>query len=300
VPHAYLLSGESGIPVMETAIFIGKTLLCDNPNPFACEECRTCTRIDHEGYLDFRILDGAKGTIKKEDVDSLIEVFSLTASESKGRKVYVINLVENMTPEAVNALLKFLEEPAPDTYGILTTENEARILPTIKSRCETMRLLLLPRDVVIDESVKRGVAYDDAEILSFFSNGPELIEIEKDTKEYKNAKTALGFALSGLLKRRSEALFIFENKVTPLLEGKNGARYFLDMLLLAYKDILKRQLNEKRLLSSYDTLMEPLTERIKDPAKGMRLLMNCRGEVDLNISIPLLIDHIAINLTKEF
>ena len=54
--HAYLLCGESGTPLLETAKYMAKSLICDNPNPLACEECRSCGRIDHGTYMDFHIL----------------------------------------------------------------------------------------------------------------------------------------------------------------------------------------------------------------------------------------------------
>ena len=52
---------------------------------------------------------------------------------------FVLGVAENTTPEALNSLLKFLEEPqGSDTLAILIVENQARILPTIVSRCQTL------------------------------------------------------------------------------------------------------------------------------------------------------------------
>jgi DNA polymerase-3 subunit delta' len=39
--HAYLLSGSVGTPLKDVAIYLAKSLLCDNPNPLACNECTT-------------------------------------------------------------------------------------------------------------------------------------------------------------------------------------------------------------------------------------------------------------------
>lgn len=125
--HAYLLSGEAGAPLKETALFLAKSILCDHPTPMADETCLTCTRIDHRTYSDFIFLDGEADSIKKDDVQEVLGDFSKTPLESKGIMVYIIHLVENMTVEAVNSLLKFLEEPSKNTYAILTTENEARL-----------------------------------------------------------------------------------------------------------------------------------------------------------------------------
>ena len=98
--HAYLLVGEEGAPLKETAVFLAKSILCDNPSPLADESCHICTRIDSGSYPDFILLDGADEAVKKEQVEGLESLFSHTALEKKGIMVYVINLVENMTEKA--------------------------------------------------------------------------------------------------------------------------------------------------------------------------------------------------------
>ena len=51
----------------------------------------------------------------------------------------IIWMAEKMNVECSNKLLKFIEEPPKDTYVILITEDENKILPTIKSRCQITR-----------------------------------------------------------------------------------------------------------------------------------------------------------------
>lgn len=300
IPHAYLLSGESGTPLKETAFFIAKSLLCDNPSPLADETCRTCERVDHATYSDMVFLNGEEGTIKKDDISSLIDDFSKTPNEAKGILVYIIHQAENMTTEAVNSLLKFLEEPPDNTYAILTSSNLTKVLPTIISRCESLRLLLIPRSEVIEESVGKGIALGDAEILSYFCNSSSIIAEEIQSESYQNAKQAFEAALNGLAEGKDAAVFAFEDTVTSLSGKKEGARYFLDMLSLAYKDIVSLQNGCPIILSSYATLIEPLSKKTVDAQNALYLIMTSRGELDLNINIPLLLANLAINLTKEF
>ena len=66
--HAYLLVGNPGTPLLETATFLAKSILCDDPSPLACSNCITCLRIESNNYPDVMILDGSKATIKKENV----------------------------------------------------------------------------------------------------------------------------------------------------------------------------------------------------------------------------------------
>ena len=119
--HAYLLVGNPGTPLKEVAIYLAKSLVCDDPNPLACNNCISCLRIDHNNYPDFVVFDGSKESIKKDYVLSIESQFERTPIEKKGIMVYVIHLMENMTIEAVNSILKFLEEPKENVFAFLTT-----------------------------------------------------------------------------------------------------------------------------------------------------------------------------------
>ncbi len=299
LPHAFLLSGEKGTPLSETALYLAQSLLCDKPNPLACEECRSCLRLEHRTYADFALLDGEEGTIKKEDVQSLVASFSRTPLESKGRLLYIVHLAENMTPEAANALLKFLEEPTPNTYAFLTTENVTRLLPTIVSRCEVLRLLLAPREEVIAEALTLGVALEDAQLLASFANsGPLLVE-EAATPDYQAAKKSFLQALAALAKPKEEAQFIFENAIVPALPSKEDARYFLDMLSLAFKDALAQQEGQAIALSSYATLIKPLSETLPQLKSSLLEILKARNDLDLNVGMPLLFYHLVSLIAKE-
>jgi len=297
--HAYLLSGEAGAPLKETAFFLAKSILCDHPDPLADETCLTCTRIEHRTYADFIFLDGEENSIKKDDVQEILGDFSKTPLEEKGIMVYIIHLVENMTVEAVNSLLKFLEEPNKNTYAILTTENEARLLPTIVSRCESMRMLLAPRDEVIAEAKALGIEEQDAELLAYFCNSGELISLESKDEGYAAAKKAFEASLTALGKTRSAAIYAFEKNIIPYIGKKEDARYYLDMLSLAFKDLLLLKENRPIKLSSYATLLEPISHTLRHPSESLLEIMRCRGELDLNISVSLLLEHLANYLTKE-
>jgi DNA polymerase III subunit delta' len=299
VSHAYLLSGEAGTPLKETALFLAKSLLCDHPHPLADETCRTCLRIEHGTYSDLLLLDGESATIKKDDVLTILGDFSKTALEEKGIMIYIIHLVENMTVDAVNSLLKFLEEPGKNTYAFLTTENEAKVLPTIVSRCESLRMLLVPRKEVIAEAATMGVGLADAELLSFFCNSGELVSIESQNEDYKEAKAGFETALKALSMPRSGAIFSFEKDVIGDVSTKEDARYFLDMLSLAYKDLIAIKDNRLIYLTSYGTLLKPLSISLPHLENSLLEIMKARGQLDLNLSVPLLLEHLINYLTKE-
>lgn len=299
IAHAYLLCGEAGTPLLETAIYMAKSLICDDPNPLACEECRSCQRIEHGSYLDFHVLGASESGIKKEEVENVVEDFSKTPAEAKGIMIYVIHLVETMSVEAINSILKFLEEPPAHTFAILTTQNEAKVLPTIISRCQCMRMLLSPRNEVINEAMNEGVDIKDAELISYFSNSVPLVVEESKGEEYLEAKESFLDALDALSRPRSEAVYLFEKEIMPRVDKKAKARYFLDMLSIAFKDLVSLSQNQEPLLSSYVNIIKPLS-KWPHIEESLLEIMKTRNLLELNINTALLLEHLVNYITKEF
>ena len=213
--HAYLLVGNPGTPLLETAKYLAKSLICDDPSPFACNNCITCLRVDDDNYPDFIVFDGSKESIKKGAVATIEGQFEKTAFETKGIKIYILHLVENMTEEAINAILKFLEEPKDNVYAFLTTNNENSVLQTIISRCQTMHLKLIDRKQVINEAIDLGIGQSNAELLSYFYNNSELIydvmNNDEENKTFLLCKQALDQLLLAL-SSSSSALILVEPK----------------------------------------------------------------------------------------
>ena len=297
--HAYLITGEAGTPLKETALYLAKSIICDNPNPLACEECITCQRIERGEYPDFVFLNGEEDSIKKEEVRDTVNLFQTTPLERKGVMIYVIHLVENMTPEAVNSLLKFLEEPNTSTYAILTTQNEDRVLPTIVSRCEKLRLILTPRGEVLEEALSLGVAKEDAEILSHFHNDGSLIQAAAADENYQKLKITLVDAVEALTRSTNFARYIFEKDVTALLTSKPAARFFFDMLTLFFRDIVAKKAGNPIALTSYDKIIAEAAKKLPHAESSLLSVMTLRGEIELNIKIGLLLTHLVNVLTKE-
>ena len=186
--HAYLLSGSIGMPLKETALYLAKSILCDDRKPLACNNCITCVRVDEGNYPDLMVFDGEEGKIKKGDIEKITTSFDKTALEEKGIMIYILHLVETMTPIAVNSLLKFLEEPGKNIFAFLTTENETKVLPTIISRTQVLRFREIDRAKIIKDAVFDGVFEEDAQILSGFYNDSNTIKTVAESKEYEIAK----------------------------------------------------------------------------------------------------------------
>ena len=297
--HAYLLSGSIGMPLRETAIFLAKSLICDKPNPLACNECITCIRVDEGNYPDLMVFDGENAKIKKGDIEKITSTFDKTALEEKGIMIYVLHLVETMTPIAVNSLLKFLEEPGKNIFAFLTTENESKILPTIISRTQVLRFREIDREKIIKDAENLGVFAEDAEILSGFYNDGNTIKEISESKDYEVAKQCLTDQLNSLLISPEDAVFTSQRFIVPALKQQSSARLYIKMLTEIFKELLNLSVNETITLKSYDNILHELLKRIDGIDKKLIVLMSSLKKLDYNVNIGLLLDHIIYSITKE-
>ena len=302
--HAYLLSGSPGTPLLDVAKYLAKSILCDDPDPLACNNCITCMRVDDNNYPDFIVLNGAKKSIQKEEVQDIETQFEKTAFETKGIMIYILHLVENMSVQAINSILKFLEEPESNIYAFLTTNNENNVLPTIISRCQLLRLKLVDRKEVINDAIDLNVPKDDAELLSYFYNDGELIyDIlnDKDEKEnFEDAKKAFTEFLEALQKEdKREAIYFAQTSIIPLVKTKESARFFLDMLVEAFEDIFNIQHGKAPMLESYDTILRTLSEKLTHVDESLIEILKDRNLINLNVNTSLLMDHLVFSIIKE-
>lgn len=92
-----------------------------------------------DDWYDTLGIENKQGLIREMDADGAIQSLSLKAYEG-GWRMMVIWMAEKMNESFANKLLKTLEEPMPGTLIMLVAESDERLLPTIKSRVQTLRL----------------------------------------------------------------------------------------------------------------------------------------------------------------
>lgn len=287
--HAYLLVGENGTPLAEVAKFIAASIILkeENEEPFEIEGKNGYDRILSNTFGDFVYLDAKNGSVKIDEIRFLEEKFSKTAEEKYGIKVAIINGVENLANDSSNALLKFLEEPLPDTYIFLLTENEFALLPTIKSRVQTIHFNNLSQELLLQEANEYGDLPKEAEILSFFYNDSELIaEKSQDETTIK----LINLVVSTLEKAKNNRLVMNEvyNSVLKQVKDKITARLFFDYLIIFFKEALKFKNGRNTILKSYDNILKDLS-CLRNLDNSIIVLMHSRNELNFNLNINLLI-----------
>ena len=144
--HAYLLVGRPHVGKRTLAHDLARLLNCQGAEP-PCGECQACRKIIDDKHADVVCtgLDDVKPRfeIGIDDIKQLQRSAGLPSYEGKC-KVFIIDGAEYLSTEAANCMLKVLEEPSPWVTILLLTADEARILPTVASRCQRVELKPMP------------------------------------------------------------------------------------------------------------------------------------------------------------
>lgn len=140
-PHGLLIRGPAGVGKTALAEWTARLVLCDERSLAPCSRCASCQLLaagNHPDLLRVGLEDDAR-QVKIESVRTLAASLGMR-SYRQGYKVAIVAPADRMSPGAANALLKTLEEPAPDTLLILVAAQVERLPATIASRCQHLRV----------------------------------------------------------------------------------------------------------------------------------------------------------------
>ena len=221
VAHAYLFAGPRGVGKTTTARLLAKALNCEKgPTITPCNSCASCKEISTGLSLDILEIDGASNR-GIDEIRNLRD--NVKFAPSKGKfKVYIIDEVHMLTPEAFNALLKTLEEPPAHVKFIFATTQAYKVPPTIISRCQRFDFRRMAASDIIanlknivksekldasDEALALVARYSDgamrdAQVLldQLISFTKEKIEVEDVTKMLGLVSDDILFELAGYIK----------------------------------------------------------------------------------------------------
>ena len=206
LPHAVLVHGPAGVGKERFAAALAAALFCTRRGGSleACGECPDCALSRAGSHPDLhwlRRLEGKK-SISVDQVRETCEQLGMT-SMRRGYRIAIVAPAQAMTPNAQNALLKTLEEPAPRTLLVLVTPRPSRLLATLRSRCQRVEIARPPAPEALAWLAHELGGPAAPELLDVAGGAP-LTAIEL-APHYASLESQMSGLLEALIAGRSEA-----------------------------------------------------------------------------------------------
>lgn len=161
---AYLFAGPQGVGKDRVALALAQVMNCTAraPDGDACGECPHCRHIAQGQFVDLMVVkrefrdsvsardresdDADEKKLRQEivvdQIDAILQRVAFRPHEG-GTRWIVIREADRLHKNAANKLLKTLEEPPAETHFVLLSHRPSALLPTIRSRCQTVNFGLL-------------------------------------------------------------------------------------------------------------------------------------------------------------
>ncbi len=241
VPNSLLFSGEEGIGKRLFALEFAKSLVCQNPpDGEACNKCKSCLRADRFAFPKADDRDEFKKVIFSEHADIgtvipykrniLVDAIRHLEREANFRpfeaasRFFIINDADKMNAEASNALLKTLEEPPSTSHIFLITSRPDALLPTIRSRVQTLRFAPIETNEIEDHLIStKQFSQSDAKILAKLAHGRLGTALELDLEKFRSRRELMFKVLQSLLQTNDRAVLL--QTAEEIADAKNKDDY---------------------------------------------------------------------------
>ena len=263
ISHAYLFSGPEGVGKKLVAIGFAKLINCAGGRTENLDcECVSCAKTE-KGFNPDVLVFGYPGekTIKvghvRQDIEHLIHL----APYENPYKVFIIDDAQRMNFNAQNAFLKTLEEPPPNSVIILITTLADLLMPTIRSRCQSVVFQPLGVGEVREFLEKKRPGENDPELVSRISGGSISRALNTD-EEYLRKRTEYIGCVMAVDGKKPLTLFDSVEKIQKDIKGKGPEelKTVFDILSTWLRDsIVIKTSGEKEEIVNTD-LIEQLNE----------------------------------------
>lgn len=157
--HAFLIETNNYELCLNDIKQLLKIVNCPEKYKSDCtEQCNLCKLIDLLNLPSIIIVEPDGMSIKKQQLNELQEKFSTKPVYSR-YNTYIIKDADMMNGSASNCILKFLEEPEDNILGFFITTNKERVIDTIKSRCQIMKIDYATKSVVDEKIIEYANEY---------------------------------------------------------------------------------------------------------------------------------------------
>jgi DNA polymerase III subunit delta' len=311
VPNALLFAGDAGIGKRQFALELARNFLCtDDEADEACGLCPVCLRVGEfnipqvtdknksefekvffGGHGDVALAVTYKNFILVDAIRDLEKEANYRPFEGSAR-FFIVDEAERMNDAASNALLKILEEPPPTSYIFLITSRAESLLPTIRSRCQTLRFAPVPVDEIERYLInERAFTHDEARLASRLSRGSIGRAVSMDIADVRGRRERMLGVLQGAIETGDRAALM--RVADEMGDAKNKDRFeeSLDMLGSLIHDVwsLRTAGDDTRLANA-------------DLADGLARLADKAGPADLPAwlaDIETLRQNLVVNINRK-
>ncbi|PGS49514.1 DNA polymerase III subunit delta' [Bacillus sp. AFS041924] len=302
VAHAYLFEGPRGTGKRELALYYAKVLLCENVSEATpCGTCRNCRRVDSGNHPNVYLIKPEETSIKKHQIQELQEEFAKTAVESN-RKIYIIDHADRMTTNAANSLLKFLEEPISITTAFLLTEQVQQILPTILSRCQSIHFNPLPTKYFEEHLGKIELQSNIIPLLARLTNSEAVAVQIAEEEWFAQARDLVIELYEALLTTKKDSLLVMQQNVSRHFDTKEQLQMMLDMLVLAFKDMLYiyAEQDQNVVFKNEESLMRQALNRIslEKITTCLEIILDAKKRLTSNANMLMVLEQMIIELQE--
>ncbi len=220
--HGWLISGAKGTGKATLAYHFARAVLSGDAPEYITSEHKVFRRVAALSHADLLVVepkfdekkDEKAREISVEQAREIAQFLSLTAGESAWR-VVIIDAVDELNVAGANAILKILEEPPSQSVILLVSHNPGRLLPTIRSRCRSLRLKTLDHKEFNAVMRHAAPALDDEKTLALWqlSAGSPGVAVELHEAEALEIYGQLVELLGGLPALDSGAAHRFAEQI---------------------------------------------------------------------------------------
>ncbi len=276
LPNALLISGPKGIGKATLAYHFAKFLFYNDSTKkihnnlfsedflyqdlFIPVTSPVFSKVAMGGHPDLLVLGANNNDILVDDSRKISSFLHLTSTETKYR-IIIVDSIDDMNINAMNALLKLLEEPPTNALFLLISHSPGKILPTIKSRCRHIKINGFSHDVAkeILFSIDPDISSSDAEdLLSYSANSPG---IAYDL--FLNNGLEIFSEVKNLFNNFPKVDMIYLQKLGEKASGKTNDTYWW-IVKIAIRKIISDSITYNALGKNFNLL---LNKKINDEAK---------------------------------
>ena len=188
IPTKILLSGKKGVGKSTLAYHVVNYILSvdeefkyDSKNFIINKDNRSFKLLQNNSHPNFYLIDllNEKKNIDVDQIRQMIKYTNKSAFNNMARIVLIDN-IENLNKNSINALLKVIEEPNENIFFILVHNSEKNVLPTLKSRCLAFKInFTFDESINISNQILDGNIFDliNHDLINYYDTPGEIINL---------------------------------------------------------------------------------------------------------------------------